>query len=831
MSKFTKLVSNPKSFFEDAVKNKLGQVYKQSELMLDYLKESINEKNLVQSKPSSSSVIRPVVKNVTQQVSASTNTTKDDIPKELPGIGPVPIWYNLNPPKLSSSQIQADKPVFLYVSWIIEHTNLLLEKLQSDDYELIEFDFSNDINLNRKEILHFARNNPVLYRKMILKKLVQVRHLVDGFIFTFDWSPVMRIISSACEELGIKRVLIPHESVFVDRAKYYWDMTSFASTPNADVALVWGKLQKDIFAERGYPADKIIITGTPKFDKYKNYSPSINRVQFCSLFGLDPNKKVILFAAQPLDSQLDKRLALTQQRLVIHDLIDVARENDYQLIIRCPPSKDNILNLELVRRIYALNNVAVDDANCYLVEPEEALYHADLVVSINSTMLFEGILIGRPALSTKYIDFEQIWENIGIPTVKNLDQMRQELPNIINGWQPDTEALQWAADNLSVGVFDGKAGERIKSYLTDIAKDLNKLSLRPTALERLINNIRDDKIDLVGIHSPSVAVESTQKYLLPLLNANYRVQTEFGLDKPEQVASVDLFLQWGITSSNKKIKQAMAARYLGRPLVIIEDGFIRSLDIGLSGEPALSILLDDLTAYYNATQPSRLELLIKGSPGLTEEQHQRALSVIKQIVDNKVSKYNHAPQLPIKLGDSDRPKILLVDQRKGDQSVLSGMADEESFTAMLYDALKKYPNYDVIIKQHPDAIKGGKLSYFNSEKLDPILKAFKNVYPITLDINPYTLFDMVEKVFVVTSGMGFEALLAGKEVHCYGAPYYSGWGLTVDKVNTERRGEARTLEEVFHYAYIRLSRYYSPVLASACEIEDLVDYIVKNRKN
>lgn len=830
MSKFTKLVSNPKSFFEDAVKNRLGHVYRQSELMLDYFKESINEKSLAQSKVSSSNTGRPLAKNATESVPVAI-VAKDDLPKELPGVGALPVWYNLNPPKLSSRQVRTEKPVFLYVSWIIEHTNLLLEKLQSDEYELIEFDFSNDINLNRRDILHFARNNPVLYRKMVLKKLVQVRHLVDGFIFTFDWSPVMRIISSACEELGIKRVLIPHESVFVDRTKYYWDITSMASMPNADIVLAWGQLQKEIFIERGYPSKNIIVTGTPKLDKYKNYSPSISRDQFCGLYGLDPAKKTILFASQPLDSQLDKKLALTQQRLVINDLMEIINENNYQLIIRCPPSKDNILNLDLVRRIYSQNNVAVDDANCYLVGPEEALYHSDLVVSINSTMLFEGVLMGRPALSMKYIDFEQIWENVGIPVVKNIDQLRDQVSFIINEWRPSVEGMQWAADKLSVGEFDGQAGERIRNYLIDIAKNPEKLVLRQNAQSRLINNVKDDKVDVVGIHSPQSLITSTQKYLLELLNANRRVQTEDGLDKPEIIASVDLFLQWGITSNAKKIKQAIAQRYLGRPLIVIEDGFIRSLDIGLSGEPALSIIIDDITAYYDATTASRLELMIKGSRGLTVAESERALNVIQCIVNNKISKYNHAPQLPIKIGDMNRPKILLVDQRKGDQSVLSGMADDESFTRMLYDALKKYPNYDIIIKQHPDAIKGGKLSYFNSENLDPVLKAFKNIYPITLDVNPYSLFDIVEKVFVVSSGMGFEALLAGKEVHCYGAPYYSGWGLTVDNVHIERRAEKRTLEEVFHYAYIKLSRYYSPSLSRACEIEDLIDYIVKQRKN
>ena len=38
-----------------------------------------------------------------------------------------------------------------------------------------------------------------------------------------------------------------------------------------------------------------------------------------------------------------------------------------------------------------------------------------------------------------------------------------------------------------------------------------------------------------------------------------------------------------------------------------------------------------------------------------------------------------------------------------------------------------------------------------------------------------------DEVHTITSLSGFEALLRDKKVTCYGAPFYSGWGLTEDK--------------------------------------------------
>lgn len=140
-----------------------------------------------------------------------------------------------------------------------------------------------------------------------------------------------------------------------------------------------------------------------------------------------------------------------------------------------------------------------------------------------------------------------------------------------------------------------------------------------------------------------------------------------------------------------------------------------------------------------------------------------------------------------------------------------------------------HPECDLIIKQHPDAIKGGKSSYYSDERL-AFTKSVDNVYTVNFDINPYCLLDLVEEVYVVTSGMGFEALMAGKKVHCYGMPFYAGWGVTEDQIQLPSRTRKRSLEEVFYFSYIEASRYFDPDLDKQVQVEEIVDYIVKHRK-
>lgn len=776
-------------------------------------------------------VVRLLAKPVKQMANKKQASKKEanDVVSEKPLIKnnkkvDVPAWYNPISHQLTKSGL-VKKPIFLYMPWIPEHGNTLISKIKNDDvYDIVPFDLvkGGEPGEYRRDILRFALNNPVLYRKMVAKKLIPLKGKISAFIFTFDWSPVMRIIVSVCKELDIRTILIPHESVFADRNKYYWCPKTHAMLPSVDLVLGWGQLQKDIFTERGYPEERFIKVGAPKFDAYKNYLPMLSREQYCQLFGLDPNRKIALFASQPLDSQFDVNKARDSQRKAVEDLFEICKKYNHQLLVRLPPSKDNILGEDLVEMLTKSEDAAIDDADCYFVNAEETIHHVDIVTSVNSTMLFEAVLAKTPSFSIKYVDFDQIWKKVGIPFATDIKAIEEQIVSIDNGsYLIPEKGFNWASDMFGVGEFDGLAASRITNQLSKIAS--KETIVKPIA-SPFAKILSKQRIDIMAIPSNQKVWNGVQKHVLEMLNARFKINSSAGLETASELSSTEAFFQWGIGNNVGKSNQRMLAKALGKPIIILEDGFIRSLDIGLSGEPALSIIIDDLTSYYDATKPSRLEELLNSSIVLSQEELHRSKSAIQQIVNARVSKYNHAPDLPLSIGKPGNYKILLLDQRFGDQSVESGLASEQSFDKMLKDAIIKHPKADIIIKQHPDAIKGGKSSYFSDEKL-AFSQHVDNIFCVNYDINPYALFDIVDEVYVGTSGMGFEALLAGKKVTCYGAPFYSGWGITEDKTTVSRRANSRSLEEIFYFSYLYLSRYFDPVSQSVCELEDLVNYI------
>lgn len=801
MSKLSKLVNNPKLFFIDYARKRMPK-YKHL---------------YIQKKP-----------QVEKQITHQTRETK----QALTNYG-LPDWFRPTMGVELKAALNSSKPVYLYIPWIGNHGNALIEQISvSDKYMIAELDIFKDIDKHetRKAVIKFAKENPHIYRRMLASRLIGLRERIKGIIFTFDWAPVMRVCANLCEELKIARILIPHESVFADREKYYLDTTTGANTPVADLVLGWGELQKKMFTERGYPEKRFITVGAPKFDAYFNHQPQLDKECFASLFGLDAEKKTILFATQPLDYQFDENAARIAQRQAINDVIDYCVARDMQMILRLPPSKDNILNMALTRRISSLDNISIDDSLCYLVSPEEAIHHSDLVVSINSTMLFEAMLMGKPSISMKYLEFEQIWQRANIPAVEDKTGFYDIADSLLNSkWQPDADGMNWAAQQFSNGCFDGLAAKRISDILQDIASGKYKIDLRNNAAQRVLFDRDDDHVSIIGTHSEKNAALNSQLYLLAMLNGSKRVQAQNGLKDVRALSASDLFLQWGVTNTNNKSRQNHLRRNIGRPLLYVEDGFIRSIDIGLSGTPGLSVILDDRTAYYDATKLSRLQMLLEDRPELTISEKLRAEKAISKIIEGRISKYNHAPDIRLNIGEPQRKKLLLVDQRYGDQSVISGIAGEDSFRQMLADAVDGYYDHDIIIKRHPDAIKGGKAGYFSNDNISHLL-AMDNVHLVDKDVNPYALLDIVDEVFVATSGMGFEALMAGKKVHCYGIPFYAGWGETIDRKINIQRSRKRSVTEIFHFAYIVLSRYYSPSLGRRCEIEELVEHIISMKQ-
>ncbi|EOI2830889.1 capsular polysaccharide biosynthesis protein, partial [Campylobacter jejuni] len=294
--------------------------------------------------------------------------------------------------------------------------------------------------------------------------------------------------------------------------------------------------------------------------------------------------------------------------------------------------------------------------------------------------------------------------------------------------------------------------------------------------------------------------------------------TIFLYKKNLKINKDDLFFGWGRKKSG--LKAMNLAKKYNTKFILLEDGFIRSLNLGVENSPSFSMVKDDIGIYYDATMPSKLENLLNTYEFKGEEikQAKKAIELIKKY---KISKYNNNLDIPDDYFQKDEKRVLIITQTANDASLEFGLAKDFKTVDMIKDAIKENPDSKIYIKIHPDVLSGKKQSDLDINSLP------KECILISENFNPIALLEFFDKVYTKTSGMGFEALIQECECVCYGMPFYAGWGLTKDKLECKRRMQKRSLEEVFYAAYILYSEYFNPYLNQKSNIFDTIQTLAK----
>ncbi len=311
--------------------------------------------------------------------------------------------------------------------------------------------------------------------------------------------------------------------------------------------------------------------------------------------------------------------------------------------------------------------------------------------------------------------------------------------------------------------------------------------------------------------------------------------------RPRSGEGIDAVVGWGL--GDQTLGAVEFAHKHGLPYWRIEDGFLCSVDSGAEGRVALSMVLDDESIYYDARRASRLEtLLVSDTPELEDGALlARARAAIEQVVRHKLSKYNDSPtyaqSLPDHLSDGQgrtgeqgrkrrqgRKRVLVVDQAAGELSVRCGLGRNGAFDEMLQAAIDENPDAEIVVRSIPGSSKAHPSGHYWWDKASEQVRLYGE------ECNPYSLLEQVDKVYVVTADLGFEALMMGKDVVCFGIPFYSGWGLSDDRLSTPRRNRTRSLEQVFAAAYMLYTRYVNPDSGECCEIETVLQHLALQRQ-
>jgi capsular polysaccharide export protein len=289
------------------------------------------------------------------------------------------------------------------------------------------------------------------------------------------------------------------------------------------------------------------------------------------------------------------------------------------------------------------------------------------------------------------------------------------------------------------------------------------------------------------------------------------------VSRTEQVPDGAVLAVWGMRAVSE-------ASGRGISVVRIEDGFLRSVGLGADLIRPLSWVVDGRGMYFDATKPSDLEVLLAETIFANGLQ-QRAAALREQIVAAGLTKYNVGASVWQRPNGS--PRVILVPgQVESDASIAWGAPGINTNLGLLQAVRAANPQAHVVYKPHPDVVVGLRAQGKGEDE------AVHWCEEMIVDAAMGDLLRQVDEVHCLTSLAGFEALLRGKKVTCYGQPFYAGWGLTTDVLPISRRTRQLSLDELVAGALILYPRYMSrrrDVLISPEEaLEELVEWRVRN---
>jgi capsular polysaccharide export protein len=287
-------------------------------------------------------------------------------------------------------------------------------------------------------------------------------------------------------------------------------------------------------------------------------------------------------------------------------------------------------------------------------------------------------------------------------------------------------------------------------------------------------------------------------------------------------AEIDSVAGWGFKPTAAYARRLAHRR--GWPYLALEDGFLRSIGLGEAGAPPVSLLVDDLGVYYDASRPSRLEALLGDGGWLNEALLERAARAMDRLRRSGLSKTNAAPPLGLGILPAiGRRRVLVVDQTAGDASIAGGLADGDSFAAMLAAARRDEGDAEIVVRRHPAVAAGLKRGCLPEA-------ALAGLTVLDEDCRIADVLERVDAVYTVSSLTGFEALIRGLPVRCFGLPFYAGWGATRDELSSPRRTRIHSAASLFAACYLLFPRYVDPLTGEATTAEQAVERLVELRE-
>jgi hypothetical protein len=325
-----------------------------------------------------------------------------------------------------------------------------------------------------KAIIALLRRSRTARRRLVAKQMRYTPHIYSDLYTRYKpdlviaSTPGWRLDRYLLREAASRD--IPTAAVVVG-----WDNPSSYSIPGAKVDWItcWSELQRDeLVLGSDWTPEHVNIGGIPSYDGYFRKTWLMPRPEYYRLHGLDPQRKLISYAASFVSFSPNFQNIEALARLVSEDRLLAPS----QLLVRLHPnhfwdhplySQERVMIQKLTERyphVHVVEPVPLGGSLGYysgedMPEKTSMMAHSDVFVTVYSTMVVEAAIHDRPIVSA-CIDAPNGWNRA----------RKYSLPlSQIGNWPTHERFRQAGAGRVALD--ERSLGELINFYLQDPRAD------------------------------------------------------------------------------------------------------------------------------------------------------------------------------------------------------------------------------------------------------------------------------------------------------------------------------------------------------------------------
>ena len=226
------------------------------------------------------------------------------------------------------------------------------------------------------------------------------------------------------KKFGITSIMLQHGKYLISKK---WDpfakfLAQFPSSFLSDNQAVWGKFTKDYAIGYGHNENNLIVSGSPRHDKFFNFTKNMN------------NSNTILFATTgPFDTSTDTSTTsarIRYENFVIKTCEIISRIPGKKLLIKPhPSSKYTSDTINLLKKINVPFEITMN-ANL-----PEIINQSELVITFNnSTIALESIIMYVPVISIQtgeWAEEDEIVKMNAVRSVTKLENIEKEINSVL----------------------------------------------------------------------------------------------------------------------------------------------------------------------------------------------------------------------------------------------------------------------------------------------------------------------------------------------------------------------------------------------------------------